>query len=617
MLVRKSSAEKHSQGLALLESGLPPSASQQSGSFGHLNVDPFESRRSVPCGVRKAEPVTFYGLSDNHATVLENTLRTDSFDVRPLVDDADPFPKDFFDGHYVSEPYDTFENSPHIRDGVFLSGRYISLDIVHPQTSTMNAPRPQDLGVYYDYSSPSTNDETYQFPLGFPAGDFEYTLDYSPSCQLEITSQDYLNHCRIPAPSFHNAEDFTQSYTRYPEITLSAAHPPMPRIDDSFGEHTSNFRSDHTSYQSQTLHEFELGFNRLRSHRPAESRLHEPDPRLVTGLATAPVRQIVLPKKQNLACHFCRERKIACGKPVPGTLEGPCNALGETFHAPTRRNLVEDSINEKLRRPATLCSYTNKLSHRLPLRQNAAAAPLLCLARRNDENLTQFQVTVTHRVFTESCLINDEGTTQLNTISHSFQAIDNFSTMTRSSPTKYGPHALKKTLKKKCMDAGMTHSDAVKLAESSCAPAKVSGTSRRNPGRMDGVAWRANSFICPDRVDSLETFHEERYHSESDEDSIEDYVNDSRLTGIREHIVSLLDMAKPAKLKGIAKDYEVVKMLKFEDIMLFDDEQDWDTLSVILEEEWEDWEDIYESNGNGPAAKQDRPTYSAVLQNKR
>ncbi|KAJ3922022.1 hypothetical protein F5877DRAFT_34755 [Lentinula edodes] len=38
------------------------------------------------------------------------------------------------------------------------------------------------------------------------------------------------------------------------------------------------------------------------------------------------------PKKQTLACHFCRERKIACSKPDPGSPTMSCNQC-------SRRNL--------------------------------------------------------------------------------------------------------------------------------------------------------------------------------------------------------------------------------------------------------------------------------------
>ncbi|KAF8145352.1 hypothetical protein K438DRAFT_1630230 [Mycena galopus ATCC 62051] len=30
-------------------------------------------------------------------------------------------------------------------------------------------------------------------------------------------------------------------------------------------------------------------------------------------------------KKQALSCYFCRERKIACGRPDEGSLDGTCN----------------------------------------------------------------------------------------------------------------------------------------------------------------------------------------------------------------------------------------------------------------------------------------------------
>ncbi|KAM6503048.1 hypothetical protein JOM56_003025 [Amanita muscaria] len=35
------------------------------------------------------------------------------------------------------------------------------------------------------------------------------------------------------------------------------------------------------------------------------------------------------PKKQNPACLFCRERKIACGRPMEGSLDQTCNQCSQ------------------------------------------------------------------------------------------------------------------------------------------------------------------------------------------------------------------------------------------------------------------------------------------------
>jgi len=71
-------------------------------------------------------------------------------------------------------------------------------------------------------------------------------------------------------------------------------------------------------------------------------------------------------------------------------------------------------------------------------------------------------------------------------------------------------------------------------------------------------------------------------------------------------VVSLLDMARPAKPRGIAKHFEVVesphRVIALED------------LDVDTEEGFEDegWEDLYEDEWDIPSQNQ-RKTYSAIV----
>ncbi|KAE9396712.1 hypothetical protein BT96DRAFT_996486 [Gymnopus androsaceus JB14] len=185
--------------------------------------------------------------------------------------------------------------------------------------------------------------------------------------------------------------------------------------------------------------------------------------------------------------------------------------------------------------------------------------------------------------------------------------------MTRSSQTKYSPQATKKAWKRTCLAAGMSHSDAVIVSCSSIPGKKVSATDRRNPGRMDGVRWNADSFICPENVDGFESYDDS---SDSEEEVYDDAMSgDSRQREQAAHVVSLLDIAKPAKPKGIAKDFEVVKGVRR--VIFLEDEKDWETFSQEqVDEEWEEWEEIYESTAlkKKPESK---PSYSDILTNKR
>ncbi|KAJ7925388.1 hypothetical protein B0H13DRAFT_2314602 [Mycena leptocephala] len=82
---------------------------------------------------------------------------------------------------------------------------------------------------------------------------------------------------------------------------------------------------------------------------------------------------------------------------------------------------------------------------------------------------------------------------------------------------------------------------------------KPVGTIRRNYGRMDGVRWNGASFVCGRQVDGddLDAVSEER----------EDDVSESpdRRTPL---VMSLLDIARPAKRRGVAKKSEVLPTIR-------------------------------------------------------
>ncbi|KAF9257945.1 hypothetical protein L218DRAFT_878266 [Marasmius fiardii PR-910] len=55
-------------------------------------------------------------------------------------------------------------------------------------------------------------------------------------------------------------------------------------------------------------------------------------------------------KTQTLACNFCRGRKIACGPPVPGTVEKTCNqcqrrSLKCVFPTESRRGVRKKKLS--------------------------------------------------------------------------------------------------------------------------------------------------------------------------------------------------------------------------------------------------------------------------------
>ncbi|KAF9077324.1 hypothetical protein BDP27DRAFT_1312202 [Rhodocollybia butyracea] len=185
--------------------------------------------------------------------------------------------------------------------------------------------------------------------------------------------------------------------------------------------------------------------------------------------------------------------------------------------------------------------------------------------------------------------------------------------MTRSSKSQNSPQVVKKRL------TGVSHKDAVIMSLPFLPVPKEVDTRRRSgssgeTGRKDGKRWKATSFICGERVDGLDSYHEhdtdegERYTEEK-------YAAESGCnhTAKTEHVVFILDIAKPAKPKGIAKDFEVVEGVR--KVIFLDDEGDWGRFSE--EDEWEEWEKIYSDSETSDVQEVKRPAYSTVLQKKR
>ncbi|KAG6909676.1 hypothetical protein DXG01_016083 [Tephrocybe rancida] len=73
---------------------------------------------------------------------------------------------------------------------------------------------------------------------------------------------------------------------------------------------------------------------------------------------------------------------------------------------------------------------------------------------------------------------------------------------------------------------------------------------------------------------------------------------------------SLLDIAKPAKPKGIAKDFEVVdsvtRIIAFED----DAWEDYSSLTQGDDDFWEEWDDVYQEPD---IVKEKKLSYSAIV----
>jgi len=126
-------------------------------------------------------------------------------------------------------------------------------------------------------------------------------------------------------------------------------------------------------------------------------------------------------------------------------------------------------------------------------------------------------------------------------------------------------------------------------------------------GRKDGKQLSSGDFIHGSDADTGElSFQDEDVH----DFKIDFTDNDDDTQNTRRHTdmtISLLDIARPAKQKGVAKDFEVVQTVR--NVIVLEDE--FESLVGFQWEddnEWEQWEEVYD----GRHAEQAR-SYSSVL----
>jgi len=122
---------------------------------------------------------------------------------------------------------------------------------------------------------------------------------------------------------------------------------------------------------------------------------------------------------------------------------------------------------------------------------------------------------------------------------------------------------------------------------------------RQHPGRRD-MKWNSKAFISGSNVDDGELFlrDEDVYDFKIDFNLIDSY-DTSHTTHHTDMKVSLLDIARPAKQKGVAKDFEIVQRVR--NVIVLEDDG--------LEYQWEDdeWEQIYDER------LVEEQSYSSVL----
>ncbi|KAF7979751.1 hypothetical protein HWV62_41136 [Athelia sp. TMB] len=128
---------------------------------------------------------------------------------------------------------------------------------------------------------------------------------------------------------------------------------------------------------------------------------------------------------------------------------------------------------------------------------------------------------------------------------------------------------------------------------------------RRNKGRMDGVTWNGSSFICNKHIeDGLVPWDlsETSYADREDYGISECEMDHADSPVVRPMTIILSDIARPAKQRGVARDFEFVDSLQR--VIVEDDfEEDFDYSPAD-----EDWE-LYDEEWALPTNK----SYSAIV----
>ncbi|KAH7878502.1 uncharacterized protein C8R40DRAFT_768969 [Lentinula edodes] len=258
---------------------------------------------------------------------------------------------------YVSDHYDT-ENPIFNHNVICSSGQSSNPENNHPIASTigatyrapatdffqvtMNTGTPHNSNIYGYMHTSAVHD------LHFidPSQDLERMPHHLSPSQLMSGEYPYPDHeLRLPPVSPRlDANDFTPSSTIYSEPPIASGFflpdayaPSSLTSNDVIGAQpqwgAQSFVGDSGGMgHASGTQDISVGYPRLQDRRSMNS-FYQRNTRLMANPAlNPPPPRRETPKKQTLACHFCRERKIACSKPDPGSPTMSCNQC-------SRRNL--------------------------------------------------------------------------------------------------------------------------------------------------------------------------------------------------------------------------------------------------------------------------------------
>ncbi|KAJ7749413.1 hypothetical protein B0H16DRAFT_1551408 [Mycena metata] len=191
--------------------------------------------------------------------------------------------------------------------------------------------------------------------------------------------------------------------------------------------------------------------------------------------------------------------------------------------------------------------------------------------------------------------------------------------MTRSELSVHSPRVVRKAFRAQATKAGLTYPAAIAATkkreeEEGKKVEKPVGIIRRNPGRMDGVQWNGDSFVCAQQVDGDVSRPSDAGTWDEEEHNI--LADDRR------------PPTEPMVRRGVAKKYVVLPTIRR--VMDLEDDtqsEQWEAESEawdIRSEQWEtqsdqweipagdytaeEWEELY-----GEKSEQATRSYSSAL----
>ncbi|CAK5284807.1 unnamed protein product [Mycena citricolor] len=190
--------------------------------------------------------------------------------------------------------------------------------------------------------------------------------------------------------------------------------------------------------------------------------------------------------------------------------------------------------------------------------------------------------------------------------------------MTRSALSENSPRVVRKAFRAQAKSQGQSFRAAILAQKARAAEdgkkVEYPDAGRRNPGRMDGMRWNGDSFVSPPQVDG------EEVSSDLEDDGASEWAagvaDGKRAEGSlpQPMVVSLLDIARPAKPRG-GKKHRAVNVVEDDAVSVYAESElweEWDAHSEgweVQSELWEipegeytadEWEELYEGNAHPP-----------------